>query len=184
MRKIKPIIAIQLWFLVISLSFGVMYYFYQKQIEENKLEQLLIMGSKENSPPCLRMYYSIEKYSKQYGIPKHVAYNVAYMETRYQGPFHWNYHPNHISSANAVGPMQIITKYAHKYAGKQVTPNELMKNIDMNVMVSMKMLKKWYSLYHDWGLACSGYNTGQKMMNGYGVYCSTHKNYKEKWINP
>lgn len=184
MKKIKPVIAIQLWFLVTSFAFGLMYYFYQKQIEENKLEQLLIIGSKENSPPCLRMYHSIEKYSVQYGIPKHIAYNVAYMETRYQGPFHWNYQPNCVSSSGAVGPMQIITKYAHSYVGKHVTPTELMQNIDMNVMVSMKMLKKWYSLYDDWGLACGGYNTGHQTLNLYGVYCSTNKNYKQEWINP
>jgi hypothetical protein len=26
-----------------------------------------------------------------YGIPKHIAFNVAYLETKYKGPFDWKY---------------------------------------------------------------------------------------------
>jgi len=184
MSEVKPITAMSLWFLVIFFGFGTLYYFHQKSIEETTEEQLLLMGSKASSPPCLRMYYSIEKYSKQYNIPKHIAYNVAYSETRYCGPFHWNYNPYLVSSAGAVGPMQIITKYAHGFAGKKVTNKELMTDIEMNVMVSMKMLRKWYSIYHDWSLACGGYNTGSPIVNSYASFCSSNKNYKQNWINP
>jgi soluble lytic murein transglycosylase-like protein len=54
------------------------------------------------------MYESIEKYSEIYDVPKYIAYNVAYMETKYRGPFHFNYNPEQVSSAGALGPMQIM----------------------------------------------------------------------------
>jgi soluble lytic murein transglycosylase-like protein len=184
MSNVKPITGMSLWFLVIFLGFGVLYYFHQKSVEETTEEQLLLMGSKTNSPPCLRMYYSIEKYSEEFNIPKHIAYNVAYLETRYCGPFHWNYDPYLVSSAGAVGPMQIITRYAHKFAGKNVTNKELMNDIEMNVMVSMKMLKKWNSMYNDWSLTCGSYNTGSPIVNSYASFCSSNKNYKQNWVKP
>ena len=37
------------------------------------------LGGMPNSPYCLQMYTSIEKYSEQYNIPKYIAYNVAYL---------------------------------------------------------------------------------------------------------
>jgi soluble lytic murein transglycosylase-like protein len=184
MSDVKPITAMFLWFLIIFLGFGTLYHFHQNSLEETTEEQLLLMGSKTNSPPSLRMYYSIEKYSEEFNIPKHIAYNVAYSETRYCGPFHWNYNPYLVSYAGAVGPMQIITKYAHGFAGKKVTDKELMTDIEMNVMVSMKMLRKWYSIYHNWPLACGGYNTGSPIVNSYASFCSSNKNYKQNWINP
>jgi soluble lytic murein transglycosylase-like protein len=141
------------------------------------------IGRNPKSPSCLQMYSSIEKYSKKYNVPKYVAYNVAFLETGYRGPFHWGYHPSHISSAGAVGPMQIITKYSHKFAGKQVSPNELMSNIDLNVMVSMKMLRVWYNKYQTWDLACGGYNTGRPTINSYAIFCSSNMDYKKNWVS-
>ena len=122
------------------------------------------------------------KVLKKYGVPKHIAYNVAYKETRYQGPFHWSYTPSHISSAAAVGPMQIITKWAHRFAGRRITQNELMTNIDLNVMVSMKMLQYGYKRYKNWSQALGAYNTGRPIINEYADYCVGNKNYKGNWI--
>ena len=48
-------------------------------------------------------------------------------------------------------------------------------------MISMKMLRKWYSIHHDWTLACGAYNSGQPIRNAYAVYATTNKDYKEKW---
>jgi soluble lytic murein transglycosylase-like protein len=130
------------------------------------------MYGKPNSPYSLQMYNSIEKYSNQYKIPKHVAYNVAYCESGYRGPFHWSYQPVHISNMGAVGPMQIIPMYAHKYAGKRVTANEL-----------MKMLRAWYNIHGNWTDACGAYNSGQPIHNAYAIFCSSNKNYKINWIS-
>ena len=129
----------------------------------------------------LQMYESIEHWSDSFGIPKYIAYNVAYLETRYQGPFDFDYNHKQTSSAGAVGPMQIITRWAQPYVRKRITAKELRNNIDLNVMISMKMLRKWYSIHHDWTLACGAYNSGQPIRNAYAIYATTNKDYKEKW---
>jgi soluble lytic murein transglycosylase-like protein len=120
-----------------------------------------------NSAPAIQMYFYIKKYSKQYGVPEAYAFAVAYHETRYKGPLDLNYDHRITSSAGAVGPMQIIPQYAHKYAGRRVTAQELKNNIQLNVKVSMKMLRKWYDIHKNWGLAVGAYNTGQPVLNGY-----------------
>jgi soluble lytic murein transglycosylase-like protein len=163
---------------VILLSFFSFISFSKKQNKEEKYE----LYGKPNSPYSLLMYDCIEKYSKKYNIPKYVAYNVAYKETGYRGPFHWNYQPVHISSAGAVGPMQIIPMYAHAFAGKRVSSNELMKNIELNVKVSMKMLRSWYNMHGNWLEACGAYNSGRPIHNDYAIFCSSNKNYKLNWI--
>ena len=58
---------------------------------------------------------------------------------------------------------------------------ELKTNIDLNVMISMKMLRNWYSIHHDWTLAYGAYNSGQPIRNDYAVYATTNKDYKNKW---
>lgn len=120
-----------------------------------------------NSAPAIQMYFYIKKYSKQYGVPEPYAFAVAYRESRYQGPLDLNYDHRLTSPGGAVGPMQIIPRYAHKFAGRTVTPQELRNDINLNVKVSMKMLRKWYSIYHNWGLAAGAYNTGRPVMNDY-----------------
>jgi hypothetical protein len=78
--------------------------------------------------------------------------------------------------------MQIITRWAHPYAGRHVSQRELMTNIDLNVMISMKMLRARYDTYHSWALSCGGYNTGSPIINDYAHYCATNKDYKSHWI--
>ena len=129
----------------------------------------------------LQMYESIEHWSDSFQVPKHIAYNVAYLETRYQGPFDFDYEHRKTSSAGAVGPMQIITRWAHKYAGRRVTEKELRTNIDLNVMVSMKMLRARYNSTGDWAKACGGYNTGRPIINDYAQFAVSNKDYKSKW---
>lgn len=175
--------AIKFTYLLFTLGILITSFSLLTLIDEKSKPGLEDVGLNPKSPYCLQMYTSIEKYSKKYNIPKYIAYNVAYRETRYQGPFHWNYRTNHVSSAGAVGPMQIITKYSYKFAGKRVTDRELMNNIDLNVMVSMKMLRAWYNKYKDWGYACGGYNTGYATLNDYAIYCSTNRDYKKNWIS-
>jgi soluble lytic murein transglycosylase-like protein len=168
---------IKYWYLIIlSGIIGALFYNIDRRLDyfEERLE--LAAGT-----TSLQMYESIEHWSDSFGIPKHIAYNVAYLETRYQGPFDFDYNHKQKSSAGAVGPMQVITKWAHRFAGKRISERELRNNIDLNVMISMKMLRKWYSIYHDWTLACGAYNTGQPVRNGYAQYATTNTNYKNKW---
>lgn len=175
--------AVFLWFFVIFGALGTVIYSVNKIQERAEEEYLEELGGQPNSPTCLVMYHWIEKYSKQYKVPKYIAYNVAYLETGYRGPFHWSYDPYRTSSAGAVGPMQIITRWAHKYAGRRVSEKELRTDLELNVRVSMKMLRERYRITHDWGLACGGYNTGSHIMNDYAVFCASNKNYKNNWVS-
>lgn len=121
----------------------------------------------DKSIPAIQVYYYIKKYSKEYGIPEKYAFGVAYQETRYQGPLDSGYNPRQSSFAGAVGPMQIIPRYAHKHAGRRITRKELKNNINLNIKVSMSMLKDWYKIHKDWGLAFGAYNTGKPCINRY-----------------
>lgn len=150
-----------------------------KDTDEYKLEDL---GGKPNSPYSLQVYTSIEKYSKQYRIPKYIAYNIAFLETRYQGPFDWDYHGKLTSFAGAKGPMQIMPKTANYITGKHITQKELLHNIDLNIQISMKLLNKLRKQYHDWGLICGYYNTGYPKINDYAKFCVTNKDYKKNWV--
>jgi len=138
-------------------------------MEEPKDPYMIEISEEEvvNSAPAIQMYFYIKKYSKRYGVPEAYAFAVAYQESRYRGPLDLNYDHRLTSSAGAVGPMQIIPQYAHRYAGRKITPNELKNDIGLNVKVSMGMLRKWYDVYQDWGLAAGAYNTGHPVMNGY-----------------
>jgi soluble lytic murein transglycosylase-like protein len=169
---------LKLWFAI--LIFGVLGIFiYTLEERVDRLEDKLSIAEGTTS---LMMYQTIEKYADSFNVPKHVAFNVAYLETHYRGPFDWDYNPERTSSAGAVGPMQIIPRYAHHFAGRRVGTKELKENIELNVLISMKMLRKWYSMYHDWTLACGAYNTGQPVRNSYAQYATSNRDYKDKWI--
>jgi len=144
--------------------------------------QLQKIEHKDISPISYKMYEKIEFWSDSFKIPKYIAYNIAFLETGYKGPFHTNYNPYQTSSANAVGPMQIIPKYAKSYINENHNLDSLKYDIDMNVMVSMKMLKVWYNRYRDWAITCGAYNSGQPILNNYAIYASSNKNYKQKWV--
>ena len=40
----------------------------------------------EKPNAALRMYRAIMLYSGMYNVPKHVAFNIAHLETTYRGP--------------------------------------------------------------------------------------------------
>jgi len=156
---------------------SLMYYNLNRRLDY--FEERLDMA---NGSISLQMYESIEHWSDSFNVPKYIAYNVAYQETGYRGPFHFNYNPYQTSNAGAVGPMQIITIYAHTYAGRHLSEKELKTNIDLNVKISMQMLRVWYNIYKDWELAAGAYNSGQPIRNNYAVYAASNKDYKNKWV--
>ena len=138
-----------------------------------------------NTSNSIKMYEAIEKYSKIYKVPKYIAYNVAYKETRYRGPFHWNYKHYQESYAGAIGPMQIMlaTAKAPVYSkGEEITKEKLMNDVDLNVKISMRILRRNFEKTGSWKLACGKYNTGRPIVNDYAIYCSNNKNYKRKWV--
>lgn len=132
-----------------------------------------------SDPPSLQMYFCIEKYAEMYNIPKKFAYGIAYAETRYEGPFDWDYDHARTSSAGAVGPMQIMPRYADPYVDeKKWSTNDLKTNIEMNVKASMRILRKLHNTHGNWKLVFGAYNTGKPCINSYAelVY-----GYKPNW---
>ena len=151
-----------------ALMIYVLTFFYlETKKTQAEMKELKKISSK--SPPCLQMYYYLEKYSEMYGIPKKYAYGVAWKETRYQGPFHWTYSPHQESFAGAVGPMQIMPATATYVSKRWIDKKTLKNNIELNVETSMKILKHLYLVYKDWKIAFGAYNTGKPMINQYAL---------------
>jgi len=177
-RNILSITAILLTILIISCAFKLHDYYNTKVMVEFAKHQ------KEGgiTPSSLSMYDNLEKYSEEYDIPKYIAYNIAYLETRYQGPFDWKYKPNLTSSAGAVGPMQVMPKTANGIHKKNVPVKTLKNDIEFNVETSMILLNRLHKKYKDWGVVCGYYNTGYPLINDYAEFCVTNKNYKKNWI--
>ncbi len=176
----RTLVLITLLIITVVLTCG-----YILNVEKKEFElKIISLGDSSNSPACLQMYNIIERKAELNKIPKHILYNVAWLETRYCGPFDWDYNPYRTSSAGAQGPMQIITRYAHKHAGRTVTAKELRTDLELNIDVSCSMLNSLYRIYGRWDLALGYYNTGYPQVNDYAAYGSSTKNYKIKWIKP
>lgn len=140
------------------------------------------VGGNPKSPTSIKMYELIEKFSDKYEIPKYVAYNVAFLETRYEGPFDWTYNPYLTSSAGAVGPMQIMPSTANYIQKETITKDRLKTDLKLNVEISMKLLRKLHDRYGDWSIVCGCYNTGRPIVNDYARFCSSNKNYRSNWV--
>jgi hypothetical protein len=166
MKNVNPKTAVFFWFFAVFAVIGFVFFKVQRIQEEKEEQYLEQLGLEPSAPVCLQMYSCIEKYSKKYRVPIHIAYNVSFRETRYQGPFHWSYTPTHRSSAGAVGPMQIMIA-----TGKSMDPSanrkRLLTDIDFNVRLSMKLLRHLHDRYGDWNKVFGCYNTGRPMVNQY-----------------
>jgi soluble lytic murein transglycosylase-like protein len=177
--KIKSILLFMtlcLSIIILTSSFKIINRLETKDVNLDKL------GSSDlNSPTPLKMYELINHYSDLYDIPKHIAFNVAYLETKYKGPFDWTYKPNLSSSAGAVGPMQVMPATANYIHNKKISKEKLKNNLELNIQTSMKLLNKLYKIYHNWGLVCGAYNTGRPMINSYATFC-INTNYKKNWV--
>lgn len=119
--------------------------------------------------PSIQMYYYIQKYADKYDIPLDYAYAVAYQETKYGGPLDIKYNPAQTSYAGAVGPMQIMPGTAKWMMGRTISSAELRTNLELNVEISMKLLRHLYDQYHNWKLVFGAYNTGRPMVNQYAI---------------
>lgn len=159
--------------IISSLAVFLLTFFYFESI---KVEEEIRREDKidSQSPPCLQMYYFIEKYSQIYSIPKKYAYGVAWKETRYEGPFHWNYKPEQESFAGAVGPMQVMPSTATFIWKKDISKKELTNNIELNVETSMKLLRHLHNTYKDWKIVFGAYNTGRPLINQYAIDVYNH----------
>jgi len=120
-----------------------------------------------NSSPSIQMYFYIKKYAEEFSIPEPYAFSLAYQETRYGGPLDSNYNHKQKSYAGALGPMQIMPATAKLIYGVSIPKFKLMSDINLNVMISMKLLRRLHNKYNDWGLVFGAYNTGRPCVNRY-----------------
>lgn len=153
--------------------------------DEKKLNDTIRIYEKNNqlsSVTSLEMYELIEKYSDYYNIPKYIAYNIAYLETNYRGPFHISYKPNLTSSAGAVGPMQVMPSTAEFINKEPISKNNLRNDMELNISTSMKLLNYLYNKYENWAIVCGCYNTGKPILNSYALFCSSNQDYQKNWV--
>lgn len=125
-------------------------------------------------PPCIQVYYCIEHYATKYKIPKRYAYAIAYYESGYKGPMHWEYNHAVTSHAGASGPMQIMP-IADVAINNNHNAKRLTHDVEYNIKTSMKMLRKLYDMYNDWPIVFGYYNTGQKQVNHYSELITSFK---------
>jgi soluble lytic murein transglycosylase-like protein len=128
-----------------------------------------------NFPESVKMYFYIEKYSKQYGIPRNIAYGIPYYETNYKGPNDTMYNPKKTSKSKAYGAMQLKLKTALGISDTVITKKELLNNTELNVLLSFKLLKTLHDKYGNWRLALGAYNTGKPVVNKYAKNISKFK---------
>ena len=183
MNNLSSYIVLILSVLIIFTVVGIPNY---KQIEyiESKPKQHLETDTSGTPvvPSSMLMYELLETYSQKHNVPRYIAYNIAFRETRYRGPFDWDYNPELISPVGAQGPMQVMPSTAKLIQGKVVDKEELRTNLELNIQTSMMLLEKLYNKYGDWKIVCGCYNTGQPIVNEYAVYCSNNKDYRGKWV--
>jgi len=151
---------------VIAAIFG-MFVLYTSVVVSTTTNYVEEKESKLGCPPCVQLYYAIERYAEKYGVPKRIAYNVAKHETGYEGPLDWDYNPALESSTGAVGPMQVLLSTGKMYGGSDLTKKELKHDIDLNVEISMKFLARLHKQYGKWDVALGYYNTGYPVVNDY-----------------
>jgi soluble lytic murein transglycosylase-like protein len=177
-RELRSLIGIS----IIVIGYGLFKYSH-REIKPTQKNLLELASLTADAPPCLKTYFLIEKYSKKYSVPKYIAYNIAYKETNYKGPFDWKYNPFVSSSAGAHGAMQIMLSTANFINDTLTKRSVLKKNLEYNISTSMKLLNSLYKQYDDWKLVCGCYNTGKPMINSYARYCTNTQDYKTNWVN-
>lgn len=118
-------------------------------------------------PIEMQMHHALIKYAKEYCVPIEFAFAVAYEETRYTGYNHTTYNNKMISSAGAIGPMQIMLSTARGVWNNRKISKHMLYDIDFNIKTSMKYINSLYLIYYDWGYVFGHYNTGKKIKTKY-----------------
>lgn len=113
------------------------------------------------------VHNTVLEMSAKYEVPAEIVFAVMYYETGYRGADHQSYNGARVSSCGAVGPMQIIPRYASKRLGRKVTRNELLTNYKTNIEVGVKMLAYHIKAHGSWSRALGAYSTGRPCNNQY-----------------
>jgi soluble lytic murein transglycosylase-like protein len=113
--------------------------------------------------------------AERQNIDPDLAVTVGWIENRFR--------PVGVSSAGALGPMQIMPRWASHYAGFNVTKQQLRDSIELNVMISMKMMASNFKKTKSWKQAAGKYHTGKPCIDWYAKKVVL-KDYKVNWLEP
>ena len=113
------------------------------------------------------VHQAVLTHSAAYDVPAEIVFAILYYETGYRGEDHKSYNGARTSSCGAVGPMQVMPRYAKRFAGRSVSRSELRSNYNLNIKVGVKMLAYQYKLYRSWAKVLGAYSTGRPVANWY-----------------
>jgi soluble lytic murein transglycosylase len=100
----------------------------------------------------------VTTYATRYGIPEDVVYATIKVES--------NFDPMAVSSAGAIGLMQMIPSTfewltGDVHLGEHLTPN-MLYDPEVNIRYGVYYLKYLYSKFdHNWSVTCAAYNGGE-----------------------
>ena len=162
MKKYLMLLLILLIYIQHNFSFD--------NLKEKKIGTVTKINTNNLAPPSLQVYYAIKHYAKLYNIPEKIAFGIARNETSFRNPMNFKYNHKQISSAKAMGTMQVQYRTAKDVEqNKKFTKEELLNNIDLNVNISLKYLRQLYNRYKNWDIALGYYNTGYPKINEYAL---------------
>ena len=97
----------------------------------------------------------VERYAEQYGVPTNLVYAVIRTES--------NFDPNAVSSAGAVGLMQIMPStfrwLSDDMFGERLE-DAMLYDPETNIRYGVYYLRRLYDRYGHWQTACAAYNAG------------------------
>lgn len=118
------------------------------------------VSTQSSSETMKKIYDSVNKYAKQYGVDPNLVLAVIKNESDFQ--------PNDVSSVGAVGLMQLMPGTASDLG---VTNSY---DIDQNIMGGVKLLKEDLDKYNgDVEMAYMAYGAGSGTMQKRGVTCAS-----------
>jgi len=127
------------------------------------------------APHSIRLYFNTKKYCKEFGVPEEIAFSILGLETGYKGPDKFNYKPNQVSTADALGSWQVLLStgkdmYVLLELGdrNELTREMLLNDDELNTMIGIRYLKWLHdNISSNWIISCGFYNTGYEVVNQY-----------------
>lgn len=105
---------------------------------------------------------TVEKYAKEYAVPKEIVYAVIHTESSFES--------DAVSSKGAIGLMQIIPEtfdWLRFKMGESDTPvsSDLLYNPETNIKYGTYYLSLLYTEFGVWDTAYAAYNAGRGKVN-------------------
>ena len=146
-----------------------------KKRVHNRKRQKAIRHKRRRKTSCVKfargnsktVHQAVLTHSAAYDVPAEIVFAILYYETGYRGENQKSYNGARTSRCGAVGPMQVMPRYAKRFAGRSVSRSELRSNYNLNIKVGVKMLAYQYKLYGSWAKVLGAYSTGRPVANWY-----------------